>query len=452
MPKQSDDKNSLSKRAKRYAKVSTEATKIGFQFGLGALLKNSSKTNNAILIKSALGGLKGPLMKIAQLASSIPDLLPDEYVKELSTLQSEAPSMGWSFVRRRMSSELGKNWQSKFENFDKQASFSASLGQVHKASTIDGKKVACKLQYPDMSSVVDADLYQLKIFFNLFENFDGSVQTKKAYEELSLRLNEELDYKNEANNMKIYGKILHNISYVHVPKTFDDLSTDRLLTMSWLEGEKMLDAIKNRNQEDRNIIAKNMFQLWYLPLYKYGILHGDPHLGNYTVRKDNSINLLDYGCVRIFNPNIVKAMVDIYDALKEKDEEKLVYCYKLWGFKDISNEVVEILSRWAEFVYAPVLDDRARFMSDTNTTIYGKEIASKIHSDLKKVGGVELPAEFVLIDRASIGLGGLFIRLNAKVNWHNIFHDLTHDFDINKLKERQNNLFTNDYKYLHNNQ
>lgn len=435
------DKNSFPKRAKRYASVSGTAARVGATMGAQALFTNSNdKSKNAALLRAALGGLKGPLMKVAQIVATIPDLLPSDYAAELATLQSDAPSMGWPFVRRRMAAELGVDWQSKFQGFDRTASAAASLGQVHTATSLDGRKLACKLQYPDMPSVVDADLQQLKIFFSLFERFDGTIQTDQAYDEIAVRLREELDYKREAQNMNLYGTMLKDLSGAHVPQPIPELSTNRLLTMSWMDGEKMLDAIDNRSQEERNIIAKNMFRLWYLPLYKYGILHGDPHMGNYTVRPDNSINLLDYGCIRIFKPQIVKAIVDISAALKEEDEEKLVACYELWGFKNLSRELIETLSLWAKFVYAPVLDDRVRPMSETNTTVYGREVASKIHKALKQLGSVTVPPEFVIIDRASIGLGGLFLRLGAKLNWHELFHELTEDFDATILEKTQRNL------------
>ena len=143
---------------------------------------------------NALGGLKGPLMKVAQLLSTVPDLLPKEYAEKLQQLQSDAPSMGSFFVKRRMKSELGINWQKKFHYFNNQASKAASLGQVHKAK-LDNLNLACKLQYPDMISTVDADLKQLKIIFALYGTWDKTIKTDDIYNELSQRLKEELDYK-----------------------------------------------------------------------------------------------------------------------------------------------------------------------------------------------------------------------------------------------------------------
>ena len=252
----------------------------------------------------ALGNLKGPLMKIGQILSTIPEALPPEYAKSFQNLQSNAPPMGWPFVRRRMRTELGADWEKKFSSFSHEAIAAASLGQVHKAVTLDDREVACKLQYPDMQSAISADLNQLKIIFSIYEKYDKAIKTGNIYDELTARLNEELDYSLEARYQKLYTHMLRDEQNVHVPDVIDDLSTKRLLTSSWMEGKKILSFL-DAPIEQRNTLALNMYRAWYVPLYYYGVIHGDPHLGNYSVRSDNSINLLDFGCVRIFRPEFV---------------------------------------------------------------------------------------------------------------------------------------------------
>src|SRR5271156_1070379 len=256
-------------------------------------------------LKTILGGLKGPLMKVAQFLSTVPDALPEEYAAELAALQSNAPPMGWSFVRRRMASELGPDWEKKFKSFEHEASHAASLGQVHRAVSRVGKHLACKLQYPDMESAVEADLKQLKLLMGLYERYDRAISTEEVHKEISERLREELDYTREAAHMRLFGAMLKSEKHVYVPEHVPELSTRRLLTMSWLEGVPFLDATKGK-QPARNAVARNMFRAWYVPFYFYGVIHGDPHLGNYTVRPDGSVNLMDFGCVRIFPPRFVK--------------------------------------------------------------------------------------------------------------------------------------------------
>src|SRR3954452_15266387 len=156
------ERNRFSARAARYARVGTNVGGVAARFVASRLLGLAlTRERNASELAAALGGLKGPIMKVAQLMATIPDLLPPEYVEELQKLQSDAPPMGWPFVKRRMMAELGANWQQKFGTFEHQPAAAASLGQVHRAESLDGHALACKLQYPDMQSAVEADLQQL---------------------------------------------------------------------------------------------------------------------------------------------------------------------------------------------------------------------------------------------------------------------------------------------------
>ncbi|MFA6279844.1 MAG: AarF/ABC1/UbiB kinase family protein [Bdellovibrionales bacterium] len=441
---QEKERSSLPKRARRYASVSAQAAQVGVRVAVARAMGGKAHSPfEAALLRAALGGLKGPLMKIAQLIAVIPDLLPREVAAELATLQADAPPMGWPFVRRRMAVELGAHWQSLFKSFEPMACAAASLGQVHKATGKDGRALACKLQYPDMGSVVEADLQQLKLLFGLFERFSGAVMTGEAFAEIAERLREELDYGREAQNMALYGKILADVKDVHVPKAVPALSTSRLLTMTWMAGEKLTDeVIKARSQAERNKIAETLFRAWYKPFYTYGVIHGDPHLGNYTVRPDNSLNLLDFGCIRVFKPEFVQAIIMLYAALREDDEAELVEAFRLWGFEKPSKALVAALGHWARFVYAPFLEDRVTAMAETNATAAGRAVASQVYGELKKIGGVSVPRPFVLMDRASVGLGGVFLRLGAEANWHTLFHEMTDGFDLKLLKQKQDSVLS----------
>lgn len=435
MPK---EKNTLRKRVKRYAKVSGAMANVGVRAAGDKYLGiKADKQKQAERLRAALGGLKGPLMKVAQILSTIPDAVPKEYAMELAQLQSDAPSMGWPFVKRRMAAELGPDWESKFKSFEHEASAAASLGQVHKAVTHDGQKLACKLQYPDMLSTVEADLRQLKMVMTVFEHYDRAVSTKKVQEEIADRLREELDYRLEEKHIELYRLMLAKMTGAHIPKVISELSTDRLLSMTWLEGDKLMDIVGKRSLKDRNAIAMNMFHAWYTPFYYYGVIHGDPHLGNYTVRKDNSINLLDFGCIRVFKPELVQGVITLYNALNDKKPELALEAYKAWGFTNPSKSLVEILNIWAQFIYAPLLEDKTRLIEETNTGLYGRETANKVHQELRKIGGVEVPREFVFMDRAAIGLGSVFLRLRAEINWYRMFQDLIAGFDVKQLEKNQ---------------
>ena len=433
------DDDRLSARVRRYARVSASvgglAARLAGERYLGLAI---DRQRHAEELRAALGGLKGPLMKVAQLLSTIPDALPSEYAGELAQLQADAPSMGWLFVRRRMASELGPDWGRSFKAFEREAARAASLGQVHRATGHDGGALACKLQYPDMVSAVEADLAQLKLIFAVYRRYDRTIDPGGIHAEIGERLREELDYEREARHMRLYTMMLARERGVHVPEVVAELSTKRLLTMTWLEGRPLME-FKNADLETRNKVAYNLFRAWYVPFYDCGIIHGDPHLGNYSVRDDRSINLLDYGCIRVFEGRFVKGVIDLYHALERGDEDLAIAAYESWGFTGLGREVIDVLNLWARYVYAPLLEDRARWIQDGESGTYGHEVAVKVHRELRRLGGVRPPREFVLVDRAAIGLGSVFMHLKAKINWHRLFEALIDDFDTARLERRQKN-------------
>ncbi|MBE2191951.1 MAG: AarF/ABC1/UbiB kinase family protein [Alphaproteobacteria bacterium] len=442
MAKKSPDKGNLGQRVKRYSQVSSTmagvAVKVAGEKFLGVKIE---REKHAASVLAVLGNLKGPLMKVGQILATIPEALPPEYAAALQNLQSNAPPMGWPFVKRRMKTELGNDWETKFKTFGHEAAAAASLGQVHKATLHDGREAACKLQYPDMESAIAADLSQLKLIFSLYETYDQSIQTTNIHHELKDRLYEELDYERESRHCGLYNFMLREEKQVHVPQVIPELSTKKLLTATWLDGAQILD-FKSASVETRNAIALNMFRAWYVPLYYYGVIHGDPHLGNYSVRQDFSINLLDFGCVRVFPADFIGGVIDLYRALQKDDRPRAVHAFETWGFKNLNHDQIDTLLIWARFLYEPLLDNQSRVIGKTESGVYGRETARKVHQRLREVGGVTPPREFVFMDRAALGLGSVFIHLQAEINWHRMFEDMIEGFNITELEKRQKSALT----------
>ena len=434
-------------RLRRYAQVGTSVGGIAARAAGGRLFGlERDDAKMAGELAAALGGLKGPIMKVAQLLSTIPEALPAEYAAELQQLQSQAPPMGWPFVRRRMMAELGPDWEGKFANYEHAPAASASLGQVHRATAHDGARLAVKLQYPDMQSAVDADVTQLGVIFAIHRRMSPAVDTSEILAEVSERLKEELDYTLEARHIALYAQIFRDDPLVRVPTTRPELSTGRLLTMQWLDGKRLLDY-KPAPLEDRNRIARAMFRAWWFPFSHYGVIHGDPHLGNYTVFDGADghaagINLLDYGCIRTFPPKFVQGVIDLYTGLRDNDRARMVHAYETWGFAGLSNELIDILNIWAKFIYGPLLDDRERRIAeDVSPGEYGRREAFTVHKGLKEKGPVKVPREFVFMDRAAIGLGGVFLHLDAKQNWYRLFNETIEGFNLDEVAERQRAAF-----------
>ncbi|WP_040486036.1 ABC1 kinase family protein [Lutibaculum baratangense] len=442
MSERDDERNRFSARALRYARVGTNVGGNVARLGASRLMGvKGNDAQNAAALAAALGGLKGPAMKVVQLLANIPDVLPPEYSAEFAKLQASAPPMGYPFVKRRMVSELGSDWRQRFAEFSRDSAASASLGQVHKARDHEGRALAAKLQYPDMASAVEADLRQLGMLLQVQRRISPEIDAREAVVELGERLREELDYKREASHIRLYAEILKDHDQIRVPGVHEQLSTKRLLVMDWLEG-RPLSGYEGADQETRNFLSECLFRAWWYPFAHYAVIHGDPHMGNYTVFEEagavRGINLLDYGCIRIFPPSFIQGVIDLYEGLKTDDRERIVHAYRTWGFKSLDNELVDILNIWARFIYGPMLEDRVRVLAnDVGAAEYGRREAFRVKQELKRKGPVTIPREFVFMDRAAVGLGGVFLRMKCELNFYRLFNETIEGFDLAAVADRQ---------------
>jgi predicted unusual protein kinase regulating ubiquinone biosynthesis (AarF/ABC1/UbiB family) len=479
------EQNRLSGRLSRYARVGANVGGVAARVAGARLFgRDLSDPRNAADLSAALGGLKGPLMKLAQMMATVPDLLPPEFATELQKLQSAAPPMGPAFVKRRMMAELGPDWEKRYRSLDRNPAAAASLGQVHRAVSHEGRVLAVKLQYPDMQSAVEADLGQLGLLLKLQRRFSPEIDTTEIAKEVTERLREELDYEREAKHAALYRVMLRGDKLVRVPEPLPELSTRRLLSMEWLEGRPLLSYV-DHDLADRNRIAEAMFRAWWFPFSHFGVIHGDPHLGNYTVferqearsgeaatgKQENrarsgeaatgtqenrarsgeaatakqktrpaGLNLLDFGCIRIFPPSFVGGVIDLYEGLKANDADRIAEAYRGWGFVGITKATIEALTIWARFIYSPLLDDRVRTIADGVAPYeYGRREVWEVKRRLKPEAAVKVPREFVLMDRAAIGLGSVMLHLRAEMNFHQLFEETIRDFDEARLAKRQAN-------------
>jgi predicted unusual protein kinase regulating ubiquinone biosynthesis (AarF/ABC1/UbiB family) len=438
------ERNRLAGRVARFAKVGAGLSGAAAAMGANAIRGGGDlDARNARAVTAALGQIKGPLMKIAQMATTVPDLLPPEFAQELASLQMNAPPMSAAFVRRRMAAELGPDWRGRFAGFDLQPAAAASLGQVHRAAALDGRALAVKLQYPDMQSAVESDLAQMRAVMAVGRQMFGQVDTREIAVEISARIREELDYEREAKAMALYGAFFAGRGDIAAPEPIAELSTGRLLTMTWLEGRGLMD-FEGADKETRNRIARLLFGAWWTPLIRIGVIHGDPHLGNYTFASDEGageasrLNLLDFGCIRIFPPSFITGVIKLHRALIEDDHDAQAEAYRIWGFSGLTRPLIETLNIWARFIYGPLLDDRERTVADgVSPGLYGRREAFQLKKALETQGPVTVPREFVFMERAAIGLGAAFLRLGAEMNWRGLFEATLADFDEAALAERQ---------------
>ncbi len=315
---------------------------------------------------------------------------------------------------------------------------------MHRATTLGGEPVACKLQYPDMASAVEADLSQLNMLFSIRRRFGAAIDTREMQIEIGDRLREELDYAREIKLAGLYGLMLADTPQVRVPRPHPELSSQRLLTLEWLEGEKLL-TFEAAAPETRAHVAELLFKAWWRPFLRYGVIHGDPHLGNYSVvGGGEAVNLYDFGCVRIFPMRFVEGVVELYRALKDQDRDRIAHAYDLWGFKGLKKSTIDAMNIWASFIYGPILDDRVRSFADgVKPSEFGRKEIRAVMQSLR-AEGTELtaPREFVFLDRAAIGLGAAFLRLGAELNFHRLFEETIADFSPEIVGARQREALT----------
>jgi predicted unusual protein kinase regulating ubiquinone biosynthesis (AarF/ABC1/UbiB family) len=233
--------------------------------------------------------------------------------------------------------------------------------------------------------------------------------------------------------------MLANVDAIALPEPIGALSTKRLLTMTWLDGHPLTDFL-SAAQETRNRIATLLFRAWWTPMGQYGIIHGDPHLGNYSFAGDaDQLNLLDLGCVRVFSPTFVDGVLKLRSGLEHDDADLIEEAYTLWGFAPLDAQIIDALNIWARFLYAPLLDRRVRKATgDVDPSEYGRrEIIEMKRRLMAAARPVTIPREFVLLDRAVIGLGAAFLHLRAELNFAALFDACIEGFSPQTLGVRQ---------------
>jgi predicted unusual protein kinase regulating ubiquinone biosynthesis (AarF/ABC1/UbiB family) len=182
-----------------------------------------------------------------------------------------------------------------------------------------------------------------------------------------------------------------------------------------------------------------LFHAWWRPMTHHGVIHGDPHLGNYALTPGaERLNLLDFGCVRIFPARFLAGVVGLYRGLKAEDRDQVAHAYEIWGFKNLNIALIEALTLWARFIYGPLLEERVRTIADdVPPAEYGRREAMEVRKRLKALGPVLIPREFVFMDRAAIGLGAAFLHLRAELNFGAMFAASVEGFSVAALEARQ---------------
>ena len=382
----------------------------------------SSKSNTheeiAKVIIDSLGQLKGISVKIAQhIALGMP-FLPQEYLDQINKSFSNIPPINRALIRKIIKQELGEYPNRVFENFDGNPFGSASLGQVHMA-IYNQKKVAVKVQYPGIIKSIDSDLSFLR--FGI-KRFAGGKDIEHIMQEIEERLHEEVDYEQEAKNTKFFQQNLQHEKIV-VPTVIDELSTTKVLSSSFLEGDSFgVFLAKNPSQQIRDGFAQLIFDSFFISLYRLKTVHSDPNPGNFIFMEDGRLGMIDFGCVKRFNDEFLHSFSKLhYSLIMKEDDMVLVEQYHDLEMIDRASDeemlkfylnVIKPLDR----IYIEIFEEDSYDFKESN------EFSKRGFETIMKVQQTQIEAvhkinaEYIFLDRTLLGYYAMFEQMEAKID------------------------------------
>ena len=370
-------------------------------------------------IFKVLGELKGGAMKFGQALSVFEAALPEEiakpYRETLVKLQEAAPPLPARVVHKVLAKELGEHWRDNFAEFNDTPAASASIGQVHKGIWKDGREVAVKIQYPGAKEALISDLNQIQRFAKIFQLLLPGVEMKPLLEELKARIIEEVDYRYEASAQSACFEAYKGDSDIAIPEVI--MATDRVLVSQWLEGTPLSKVIADGTQDERNNAGIRLARFHFTAPMRAGLLHADPHPGNFRVLKDGRLGVLDFGaCNRLPNgfPEPFKRL--LRNAL-EGDAIALYNGFKEDGFILSDVEVSpELVLDYLLPLVEPLRTDYFAYSRDWLRT-QSVRVGDPRNPTAKIGFQLNLPPEYVLIHRVTLGTTGIFCQLRAEGNF-----------------------------------
>lgn len=388
-------------------------------------LRGEFELRSAEQVAEVLGGMKGALMKLGQMASYLDQGLPEPVREALAQLQSDAPPMSFELVEQMVYDELGAPPEEVFAEFERTSMASASIGQVHRAVTHDGQAVAVKVQYPGVDRAVSADLENTDLLFQLMGMLFPGMDPKPIVSELRERLVEELDYGLEARNQQLFADAYEGHPFIHIPAVRHDLSTRRVLTTELAEGARFAEVIE-WSEEERQLAAECLYRFAFGGIYQLHAFNGDPHPGNYLFRPGGQITFLDFGLCKLFTPAEVKVFEEMIIAMVlDRDLDAYRGVLDRIGILPADHPVgdddlVEYFGHFYEFVMADEVQEISpEFSSESVRRFFD---LSGPHAEIMKAAN--LPPSMVIVQRINLGLFALFGDLRARGNWRRIAEEL----------------------------
>ncbi len=366
---------------------------------------------------AVLGELKGGAMKFGQALSifeaAIPSELAGPYRDALTKLQSSAPPMPSREVHRVLAEQLGRGWRERFADFDDQPAAAASIGQVHKAVWRDGREVAVKVQYPGADEALRADLRQLSRFSRLIQPLVPGLEVKPLIAELRERMTEELDYRDEADNQRAFAKAFAGDPEILIPRVV--ASSPKTIVSEWVTGTPLSQLIREGDQPTRNEVGRLLAEFHYAAPPRCGLLHADPHPGNFQLTADGRLIVIDFGAVARLPDGTPKVLEDMTAMALRGESEALVERMRVEGFirpgtRLAPEDVLAYLTPFAEPLRTRTFQFSRRWLQHQ-----AERVGDLRGPDFRTGRALNLPPEHLLIHRVTFGSLAVLCQLGAEV-------------------------------------
>ena len=383
-------------------------------------IDRSTHEANALRIFDSMTQMKGAFMKLGQMLSLQAHTLPEPYLRKLADLQWEAPPMHATLMRMQFKNETGKNPEDVYAEFEREPFAAASLGQVHKAKLKTGETVAVKIQYPGIDRSIDSDFANLKTMLSTIRlSREQYGEVWDAVEEVRLHFHREVDYVQEADTIEEFRRLLRDRDDVRIPRVYREMSTRRILTQEFIEGRHLRDYLKTKpSQEERDAIGERLLDLFFRQAFDFGLLHADPHPGNYLFLDGGRIGLLDFGCSKKFDAAFIKEHHNLF-RIPIGDVDGLERHYRVFGVlgdgDPLRDQKRAALLRMQKLDISKYHTDKVHDFGDKQ---HHHDVMSGFQ-DLVRLG-VTTPG-YVLYVRAKMGLYHLFHQLGARVRCHKVY-------------------------------
>ncbi len=398
------------------------ATKVR---GIGSAEERRAELDEQFAIRTAedvakeLGEMKGVLMKAGQMISFIFEALPDEAQEALATLQADAAPMAPSLAAGVVRGDFGKAPERVFLDWNDMPVAAASIGQVHRAVTHDGRDVAVKVQYPGVHEAIESDLDAAEVMYAMFSSMMlKGLDAKALVDELRARMREELDYSIEAANVAEFESRFSGHPWVRIPKLVPELSGPHVLTTEWVDGMTFDQFRTTASHATQQRAAEVIWRFAQGAIMRHGIFNGDPHPGNYRFHHDGSVTFLDYGLVKRWSPGEWEQLKPSMEAIiVDRDPDRLVAAMVAAQFLPSDHRLdPQLVYDYVSSPYVPYLTDEFTFTRDWMRDTIGR-IFDVQGPHAPVIERLNMPPSFVILDRVVWGVNAILGKLEARGPW-----------------------------------